>query len=91
MKKWLDIISVGFKFLSIFKSFWELGKLRKLKRIGALSYNLKQKIDIVADKDANIDMRIDSAFDALDLVLEYKRECKDSLACVTIYIYTDKS
>ena len=37
MKKWLDIISVGFKFLSIFKSFWELGKLRKLKRIGALS------------------------------------------------------
>ena len=71
MKKWLDIISVGFKFLSGFISFWELGKL---KRIGALSYNLKQKIDIVADKDANIDRRIDSAFDTLDLVLEYKRE-----------------
>ena len=71
MKKWIDIISLGFKFLSGFWSFWELGKL---KRIGVLGYNLKQKIDIVADKNANIDRRIDFAFDALDLVLEYKRE-----------------
>ena len=71
MRKWLDIISVGFKFLSVFKNFWELGKL---KRIGALSFALKEKIDIVADKDANIDMRIDSAFDALDLILKYKHE-----------------
>lgn len=71
MKKWLDIISVGFKFLSVFMNFWELGKL---KRIGALGFALKEKINIVADKDANIDRRIDSAFDALDLVLKYKRE-----------------
>lgn len=71
MKKWLDIISVGFKFLSEFMNFWELGKL---KRLGVLGYNLKQKIDIVTDKDENIDRRIDFAFDALDLVLEYKRQ-----------------
>ena len=71
MKKWLDIISVGFKFLSVFMNFWELGKL---KRIGVLGFALKEKINIVADKDANIDRRIDSAFDALDLVLKYKRE-----------------
>ena len=71
IKKLPDIICLLFKFLSGFMNFWELGKL---KRIGALSYNLKQKIDIVADKDANIDRRIDSAFDALDLVLKYKRE-----------------
>ena len=71
MKKWLDIISLLFKFLSEFASFWEIWKI---KRIGALGYNLKAKIDIVADKNANIDRRIDSAFDALDLVLEYKRD-----------------
>ena len=71
MKKWLDIISVRFKFLSVFMNFWEL---EKVKRIGALGFALKEKINIVADKDANIDRRIDSAFDALDLVLEYKRE-----------------
>ena len=71
MKKWIDIISLGFKFLSGFWNFWEIGKL---KRIGTLGFALKEKIAIVADKDANVDRRIDSAFDALDLVLEYKRE-----------------
>lgn len=71
IKKLPDIICLLFKFLSGFMNFWELGKL---KRIGALGFALKEKIDIVADKDANIDMRIDSAFDALDLVLKYKRE-----------------
>ena len=74
IKKLPDIICLLFKFLSEFMNFWELGKLRKLKRIGALGFALKEKIDIVADKDANIDRRIDSAFDALDLVLKYKRE-----------------
>ena len=71
IKKLPDIICLLFKFLSVFMNFWELGKL---KRIGALGFALKEKIDIVADKDANIDMRIDSAFEALDLVLKYKRE-----------------
>lgn len=71
MKKWLDIISLGFKFLSEFMNFWEIGKL---KRIGALGFALKEKIAIVSDNKANIDMRIDFAFDALDLVLEYKRQ-----------------
>ena len=71
IKKLPDIICLLFKFLSVFKNFWELGKL---KRIGALGFALKEKINIVADKDANIDMRIDSAFEALDLVLKYKRE-----------------
>ena len=71
MKKWIDIISLAFKFLNEFGKFWEIGKI---KRIGVLGYNLKQKIDIVADKNANIDRRIDFAFDALDLLLEYKRE-----------------
>ena len=71
MKEWLDIISLVFNFLSGFMNFWELGKL---KRIGALGFALKEKISIVADNKANIDRRIDFAFDALDLVLEYKRE-----------------
>ena len=71
IKKLPDIICLLFKFLSVFKSFWELGKL---KQIGALSFALKEKINIVADKDANIDRRIDSAFDALDLILKYKHE-----------------
>lgn len=47
---------------------------REVKANRRVKLNLKQKIDIVADKDANIDMRIDSAFDTLDLVLKYKRE-----------------
>lgn len=48
--------------------------VREIKANRRVKLNLKQKIDIVADKDANIDMRIDSAFDTLDLVLKYKRE-----------------
>ena len=71
MKKWIDIISLGFKFLSGFWSFWEIGKL---KRLGALGFALKDKVAVVADKDTNIDRRIDFAFDALDLVLEYRRD-----------------
>ena len=71
MKKWIDIISLAFKFLNEFGKFWEIGKL---KRLGALGFVLKDKVAVVADKDTNIDRRIDSAFDALDLVLEYKRQ-----------------
>ena len=71
MKKWLDIISLAFKLGSEFAQFWELGKL---KRISVLGYELKKKIDIFTDKYSSPQMQIDSAFEALDLVLKYKRE-----------------
>ena len=71
IKKLPDIICLLFKFLGVFKNFWELGRF---KRIVVLGYKLKQKNDIISDNKANIDRRIDSAFDALDLVLKYRRE-----------------
>lgn len=71
MKKWLDMLSVGFKFLSEFESFWNLPKLT---RIGTLGYELKSKIDTFTNEYESKQMRINSAFEALDLVLKYKRE-----------------
>lgn len=71
MKKWLDMLSVGFKFLSEFESFWSLPKLT---RIGTLGYELKSKIDTFTNEYESKQTRINSAFEALDLVLKYKRE-----------------
>ena len=71
MKRWIDIISLIFKVGSEFAKLWELGKI---KRIGALGYKLNAKIKTCADNSAPKKVRIDSAFEALDLVLEYKRE-----------------
>lgn len=71
MKKWLDMLSVGFKFLSEFESFWNLPKLT---RIGTLGYELKSKIDTFTNEYESKQTRINSAFEALDLVLRYKRE-----------------
>lgn len=71
MKKWIDIISLAFKAGSEFAKLWELGKL---KRIGVLIYGVKGKIDIFRNDSANKKVRIDSAFEALELVLKYKRE-----------------
>lgn len=71
MKKWLDIISLVFTIGSEFARFWEIGKLT---RIGALGYGLKEKITLFADESKPKEARIDSAFEALDLVLKYKRE-----------------
>lgn len=71
MQRWIDIISLIFKAGSEFAKLWEIGKL---KRIGALGYEIKKKSDIFANEYASHKMRIDSAFEALDLVLKYKRE-----------------
>lgn len=65
------MLSVGFKFLSEFESFWNLPKLT---RIGALGYELKSKIDTFTNEYESKQTRINSAFEALDLVLKYKRE-----------------
>ena len=71
MKKWIDIISLVFKVGSEFAKLWELGKL---KRIGELSYEVNAKIKAFKDESKSKKVRIDSAFEALDLVLQYKRE-----------------
>ncbi len=71
MKKWLDIISLVFTIGSEFARFWEIGKLT---RIGTLGYELKEKSKVFTNEYASPQMRIDSAFEALDLVLQYKRE-----------------
>lgn len=71
MQRWIDIISLVFKAGSEFAKLWELGKL---KRIGALIYEVKGKIDIFRNDSADKKVRIDSAFEALELVLKYKRE-----------------
>lgn len=44
MKKWIDIISLIFKVGDEFAKLWELGKL---KRIGALGYEIKKKSDML--------------------------------------------
>ncbi len=71
MKKWLDIISLVFTIGSEFARFWEIGKLT---RIGALGYELKDKITLFANESRSKEARINSVFEALDLVLKYKRE-----------------
>ena len=71
MKKWIDAISLVFKVGSEFAKLWELGKL---KRIGELGYEVNAKIKAFKDESKSKKVRIDSAFEALDLVLQYKRE-----------------
>lgn len=71
MQRWIDIISLVFKAGGEFAKLWELGKL---KRIVALIYEVKGKIDIFSNDSADKKVRIDSAFEALELVLKYKRE-----------------
>lgn len=71
MQRWIDIISLVFKAGGEFAKLWELGKL---KRIGALIYEANGKIDIFRNDSADKKVRIDSAFEALELVLKYKRE-----------------
>lgn len=58
------------KLLGHFTRFWELGKLY---RIASLARKIKAKADIISSaKDSGA--KVDSAMEALDLVLEYRRE-----------------
>ncbi len=70
-KKMLDIISVGYKFLSEFVKLWELGKLT---RLGSLGFALKQQAEIFTNELESKQKRVDSAFEALDLILAYKKQ-----------------
>lgn len=67
----LDIISVGYKFLSEFVKLWELGKLT---RLGSLGFALKQQAEIFTNELESKQKRVDSAFEALDLILAYKKQ-----------------
>ena len=71
MQRWIDIISLVFKAGSEFAKLLELGKL---KRIVALIYKVKGKIDIFRNDSADKKVRIDLAFEALGVVLKYKHE-----------------
>lgn len=65
------LISVLYKFLSEFAHFWELGKL---KRVGSLALNLKREAKILQDSHASKQKKLDSAFNAIEAILAYKRE-----------------
>ncbi|MGX3045237.1 hypothetical protein [Helicobacter sp. T3_23-1056] len=70
-KKMLETISVGYKFLNEFATFWELGKLT---RLGTLGFKLKQQAEIFTNELESKQKRVDSAFEALDLILAYKKQ-----------------
>ena len=71
LKKFSKIISVLYKFLSEFMNLWELGKLT---RLGSLGFMLKQQAEIFTNELESKQERVDSVFEALDLILAYKKQ-----------------
>lgn len=64
-------IPLFYKFLNEFASFW---KLPKLARLGSLLYNVKSRLDIFKDEYKGKQERLNSVFEAVELVLAYKKE-----------------
>lgn len=71
MQKIKDIISLICMAICTFKRFLTP---RRLTRISVLIYKVNARIKAFKDESKPKNARIDSAFEALDLVLQYKRE-----------------
>ncbi|WP_082942510.1 hypothetical protein, partial [Helicobacter sp. CLO-3] len=66
IKNIFDIV----KLLGHFARLWEIGKIYRLTN---LARKIKAKADIISSAKDN-STKVDSAMEALDLVLEYRRE-----------------
>lgn len=64
-------IPLFFKFLNEFASFWQLNKL---ERLGLLFYRVKSRLDIFKDEYKGKQERLNSVFEAVELILAYKKE-----------------
>lgn len=67
----LSKIPLFYKFLNEFASFWQP---LKLKRLGFLLYDVKGQFDIFKDKCKDKQERVNSVFEAVELILAYKKE-----------------
>ena len=71
MQRIKDIIFLICRAVCTFKRFLTP---RRLTRISVLIYKVNARIKAFANESKSKKVRIDSAFEALDLVLKYKRE-----------------